>query len=530
MRPLSVCGNYYFDEDDAQRYVDFFPAFCKHLKGELRGKPVELLPWFRDDVVRPLFGWKRVEDDFRRYTEAFVFVARKNSKTLGMAGLGLALTAIDGEPGAEIYCLASTEEQAKVLFNMALEMIKMSPALQKIFPLEDVQEGAGIIKHRPSGSFFRVLSGTEMGKTGTNPHVLIVDEYHEFKSKEVVEAITTGMAGRRQPLVIYITTAGKDTSSPCFEEYQIARGVKKGTIDNPEYLPVLYEPDPEDDWTSEETWRKANPGYGLSVKKRYFEAKLRKARMSVVEEIKFKQFHCNQWQNKSSAYIKADAWTKCRRDYTAESLLGKLCWGGLDLADTQDLNSFALLFPEWLDDGKTLVLKILVWYWVPKKTAEQRAARGYSYPQWIRDGLIEETEGNRTDTDFIKDRIVEISKLYKIHEAGFDPYNANTLTTELVSKHGLNFVEVRQGSLTMNGPIKEMDIRISRETMLHNNNAVLNWNISNATIERSKDGNIKFDKSRNDEKIDGAVAVAIALERFMRADPPRPPRKMRVID
>lgn len=529
---VSDCGQFYFDEQDALRFVNFVEKMCVHVRGPLRGQPLILLPWLRDDVIMPAFGWKRVEDDFRKHTEMLIFIGRKNSKTLGMAALALAMTAIDEEPGAEIYNIAATEEQARILFNMSVEMIDLSPKLKKLFDPEedDVLKGSGIIMHRASGSYMRVLSGNSKAKTGGNPHGLFVDELHEFANIDAIEAISTGMVGRDQPMTAYTTTAGNNTNSPGYEEYDKAKKIKQGIVTMPHYLPVIYEPDltkwGPNSWMDPEVHKQANPGYGMSVRKRYFDEKIAGAQLSVLKKAKFIQFNCNKWQGKGDVLIPAESWEACRSDYTSESLLGKRCFGGLDLADTRDLNAFALVFPEY-DDDDHATYRTLTWFWVPEAAIETKKLRGYLYPQWVEQELIETMEGNVTDLDHIRTRVKNICGLFDVQEIGFDPYNSRSITPKMESEDRIKMTEVRQG-WSLSPAIKELDILIGRKRFLHNGNPVLTFCVSNTIGLKDKKDNITLGKETEDNKIDGTVANVIALSRAMVA--PRPKKhKMRLL-
>ncbi len=340
---VAVANGCYFDEAAADRVVQFFRRFLRHSKGQFAGKRFEPLPWQRDSILRPLFGWKRA-DGTRRFRRAYVEVPKKNGKSTLCAGLALYLAIGDGEPGAEVYSAAADRDQASIVFGEAVHMVEASPAL--LARLEVVRSSKRIV-HSRSRSLYKALSADVATKEGLNIHGLIFDELHAQPNRKLWDTLKYGGAARRQPLFISITTAGFDRTSICWEQHCYAKSVLEGTVEDDSFFAFIAGADEKDDWKSPETWRKANPSYGDVLSVSSFEDDFKDALGSPVKEAAFKRYRLNIWTDQAVQWLPMDRWDRCDAFPDPAELGGAECYGGLDLSTTTDVSAFCLYFPRF---------------------------------------------------------------------------------------------------------------------------------------------------------------------------------------
>ena len=489
-----------FDADAANRAVAFFAECLTHVEGALAGHPFALCPW-QEAIIRNAFGWKRA-DGTRRYRELFVFVPRKNGKSTMCAGIALLLLFQDDEPGAQIYSAAAEREQAALVFRQAKAMVRCDDLLSKSCT---VYQHA--IVRNDSTSSYKAISAEAGTKHGFNSHGVIIDELHAQPNRDLVDVLITSTGSRRQPLIVHITTAGFDRNSICWEKYEYACKVRDGIIDDPSFLPVLYEGDADADWSSESTWYKANPNLGISLDLEYLRRECTKAQEQPSYEQTFRRLHLNQWTESDVRWLPMDKWDACATWTDTEDFGDDVHWhGGLDLATTTDVSAFVLV----CSHGGTAYVKC--WFWVPGENARKRERRDrVPYTSW-RDHL-EFTEGNVIDYDVIRERIIEIGRTHNIVEIAVDRWNSTQLQTQLAGD-GFSIIQFGQGFASMSAPSKELEKRILSGTLAHGGNPVLRWMASNVMIETDAAGNIKPSKKKSTEKIDGIVALVMALARL----------------
>lgn len=500
-----VPAGYWYDEAAAERAVGFFRDCLTHTKGEWAGQPLELSDWQANNIIRPLFGWKR-PDGTRRYRTAFIMIPRKAGKSTLAAGIGLYLLFADGEPGAEIYSAAADRDQAGIVFDMARGMVAASPMLEKraeSFKRSLVVPG--------TGSSYKVLSADAYTKHGLSAHGIIFDEVHAQPTRELWDVLTTSVGARRQPLTVAITTAGYDRHSLCFELYDYAVKVRDGVIDDPGFLPVIYEAGQDDDWKDPTTWRKAHPGIGVSVKEEFFAEECAKAQHLPAYENTFRRLYLNQWTEQDARWISLDTWDACNG--ALPDLEGRECFAGLDLASTTDIAALVLVFP--MPGG----LFVMPFFWVPHEGMRRRSERDrVPYDAWVRDGLLEATEGDVIDYDVIRKRINDLAERYRIREIAVDRWNATQISTQLTSD-GFEMVGFGQGMASMSGPMKELERRLLARELGHGGHAVLRWMAANVSARQDEAGNIKPDKAKSSGRIDGIVATIMAIGRLQAAEP-----------
>ena len=496
-------SKYYFDKDAAIRAVSFIEKFCTHTKGELAGKPFLLEDW-QKEIVGNIFGWKNKDTNLRKYRTVFIEVPRKNGKTTLCAAISLYMLFADSERGSEVYAAAGDRNQAGIVFEIAKGMILNNPELtnrSKVF--------RNSITHEAKGNFFQAISSDSKTKHGFNSNCVVFDELHTQPNRDLWDTLTTSTGSRRQPLTIAITTAGYDRQSICFEIYKYAKSVESGAISDDTFYPVIYEADETDDITKEETWIKANPNYGVSLRKEYMEQESKKAVNVPSYQNTFKRLMLNIWTESLVKWIGHDEWSACHQEFDYKTLEGAECWGGLDLASTRDISAFVLVFNV---EDKIVVLPHL---FIPEDNAKKRSDRdGVNYMEWMRDGHVIGTEGDVADYNFIKAKINELSLKYRIQSIAYDRWNASQLVIDL-QNDGANMCPFGQGFVSMSAPTKELEKIILAKQIIHNNNPAMNWMLSNVALQEDSAGNIKVAKNKSKEKVDGIVALVMAIGEMM---------------
>lgn len=505
--PLRDAGDCIFLPDLAQHAIDFYPLFLSHIKGPLAGKPFELQSWEKA-IIANLFGWYR-PDRTRRYREAFIYVPRKQGKTTLTAGIVIQALFMDDEPGAEIYSAAGDREQAAIVFEIVREMVLREPYLA-----ERCKVYQRSIVHHDGGSY-KAISAEADTKFGYNPHVVVVDELHVQRDDQLVNALKTGMGARTQPLMIYITTADYWRESICNQTYQYACSVRDGIIKNAAFLPVIYEASKGDDWKSPKTWEKANPNFNVTVPQAFYDDEVQKAVASPAYENHVKRFYLNVITEQAVRWLSMDLWDSCSdgaepalwRKQKLAQLRGKQCWAGLDLGSVRDLTALVFAFPNE-DNG----YDILPYFWVPKDSARLREERDFvPYTQWIRDGFAISTPGDAMDYDLVKKEIVRLSQEYGMVSLAIDrAFQGDQLMLQLANE-GLDVAPFGQGYLSMAAPTRKLNELVIGSQLDHGNNPILRWMASNVVVMMDEHENLKMSKKRSTERIDGMVALAMAL-------------------
>lgn len=513
--PFATAGDARFDPEAARAACEFFPRHLRHVEGALAGQPFELQPWQRS-IVANLFGWKRLDSQgrlIRRYRESLIYVPRKNGKTPMVAGLALLVLFADGEVGQQDYIAAGDREQAGMLFRQAKGMVEQSPELRKRCEIYGGSASAGQSKSivRPQdGSFLRVISADADTKHGGNTHLGVVDELHVQPDRDLVDVLQTSTASenRKSPLLVWITTADFHRPSICNEKHDYACKVRDGIIEDVSFLPVIFEATKEDPWDDEVTWRKANPNLGVSVSLDYLRRECKRAKETPAFENTFRRLHLNQKTETDVRAIPMDLWDKCGSlPVIPSDLEGRPCWGGLDLSTTIDLSAFVLLFPP---DGRGC-WQALPFFWLPRESARRRSRQDrVPYEAWIKAGLIKATDGDVIDYDVVRQDINDLAKQFDIRQIAADRWNATQIITQL-GGDGLDVVAFGQGYQSMNAPMKELLALTISGNLAHAANPVLRWNASNLATESDAAGNLKPSKAKSTERIDGMVALIMAL-------------------
>jgi phage terminase large subunit-like protein len=497
----AVANGCYFDLAAAERVRAFFRRFLRHSKGQFAGKPFELLDWQWQDFIAPLFGWKRA-DGTRRYRRAGVWIPKKNGKSTLASGISLYLEVADDEPGAEVYNCANDRAQAAIVFNEAASMVRKSPALSARL---DIAESKKEIRHPLADAIYKALSADVPTKEGLNIHGLIFDELHAQRSRALFDTLRHGTASRRQPLLITISTAGYDRESIGYEQYLYAKGVIEGRIEDDEFFPLIYEAGPDDDWTSEETWKKANPSYGITITAEDFRVKCVEAQQSPANENVFRRYRLNQWTQQDVRWLSTTAWDECGKgsDLQPEDLLGKKCYGGLDLSSTLDITAFVLWFPDFN--------ALLCHFFVPMRACRERERLNKArFDGWADAGFINITSGETVDYDHVRAVVLKAQQEYDLRKVAIDRWNSTQLAQQLIAED-VKVEGFGQGFASMTAPSKHFESLVIAKTLIHFNNPVLRWMAGNVAVETDAAGNLKPTKAKSTEKIDGIVAAIMAI-------------------
>lgn len=497
-----------FNENRAERTIEFIRNL-RHTKGVWHGVPFDLLPW-QDKIVRDIFGTVK-DNGFRQYNTAYVEIPKKNGKSELAAAIALYLTCADSEWGAEVYGCAADRQQASIVFDVAVDMVDQCPALKKrIKPIISQKR----LVYMPLGSFYQVLSAEAYTKHGLNVHGVIFDELHAQPSRELYDVMTKGSGdARTQPLFFLITTAGTDRNSICYEVHQKADDILRGKKIDPTFYPVIYGISNEDDWSDETNWYKANPSLGYTIDIEKVRTAFQSAKENPAEENIFRQLRLNQWVKQSVRWMPMDIWDKCSFKADVQKLKGRECYGGLDLSSTNDITAFVLVFPPINEDDK---YSILPYFWIPEDNLKLRVKRDHvPYDVWQKQDFLKTTEGNVIHYGFIESFIEELGKKFNIKEIAFDRWGAVQMVQNL---EGLGFTVVPfgQGYKDMSPPTKELMKLTLEKKIAHGGHPVLRWMMDNIYVRTDPAGNIKPDKEKSTEKIDGAVALIMALDRAIR--------------
>lgn len=482
--------------------VRFFERLLVHPKGPQAGQAFALERWQRK-IIAEVFGTRDRRTGLRRYRRAYLELPRGSGKTTLAAGVALFLLLADNEPGAEIFGAAADREQARLAFDIAKAMVEDSPHLSK---LVKIYRHSLVVES--TRSVYRVLSAEAYSKHGLNPHGIIFDELHAQPDRELYDVLNTAMGKRAQPLMVMITTAGYDRNSICWQQHEYARQVAEGIIDDPTYYPAIFAAPLEADWTSPATWEIANPNWGVSVQPEFLRQECEVAKSTPAYQNTFRRLYLNQWVQQESRWIDMTAWDGC--DGALPDLSGRRCYAGLDLASTTDIAALVLAF---LPERESEPLYLLPFFWIPEDNAIERERRDRApYLTWARQGHIEMTPGNVIDYAYIRRRLNELAETYQIAEVAYDPWNATQLSIQL-QEDGIAMVEMRQGFASLSGPSKELLRLVLSGGVAHGGNPVLRWMADNVTAKTDPAGNVKPDKGRSTNKIDGIVAAVMAIGR-----------------
>ena len=499
---------YEFDPLRAQLFIDVCPHL-KHWQGEWSGKPFILEPWQRA-IGAIIFGWVRKDNRRRRFQTSYIEVPRKNGKSFWCGAFCVFLLMFDGESGAQIYTAATKTEQAKIVFNDTTHMVTSNPRLSRKL---DIQKRAIIYR----SSVLKFLSADAKTQDGLNIHGAVCDELHQWKGRDLWDVIQTATGARRQPLIAAITTAGFDKQNTiCGKQHTRTEKILEGVTEDDTFFGIIYNIDEEDDWKDPAMWHKANPNLGVS--------KYMDKMMADVQDVindpsalnAFLRLHLNVWTQAKTLWMLPDKWAACGGTIDKEALLGRLCYGGLDLSDTFDVSSFNLCFPPEKEGDKIITIAKC---YIPESALHDKhnPNRGL-YAQWYRDGWLTATPGVAIDYNFILHDIQNAIEDYDVVEIAYDSWGARKITNEVEDYAPDVMIAMRQGFGSMNSPTRELMTKVLREEINHGNNPVLAWMAANAVAVSDPANNIKLCKKDSTGKIDGIIALIMAIDRLEAAE------------
>lgn len=498
----------HYDKAKADRAVKFIENLC-HTKGKWAGKRFWLLPW-QEQLIRDIFGIVK-PDGYRQFRTAFVEICKKVGKSELAAAVALYLLYADNEPSAEVYGAAADRQQASIVFDVAKQMVEMSPALLKRSKLMTATKR--IVNYGNSG-YYQVLSAEVGGKHGFSVSGLVFDEIHTQPNRQLYDVLTKGSSDARQnPLHFIITTAGTDRHSIAYELHTKAVDILEGRRVDPTFYPVVYGLKDDEDWEDEANWYKVNPSLGYTVDIERLRDAYREAKQNPADEVTFKWLRLNMWVSSTVAWIPDAIFMKGNEEIDLASLEGRDCYGGLDLSSTGDITALVLMFPPRDEDEKYILLPF---FWVPEETIPQRVkAASVPYDIWEKQGYLLSTEGNVIHYDFIEKFINDLAEKYHIVEIAVDRWNATQMIQNLEGD-GFTMVPFGQGFASMSGPTKDFYRLLMEGKIIHGGHPVLRWMAGNVVVDADPAGNIKVTKAKSKEKIDGIVAAIMALDRCIR--------------
>ena len=499
--PFETAGDCVFCQESASRATGFFKDCLTHVKGEKAGKPFILDQW-QSDIIEAMFGWMN-PDGTRRYKAAYIEIPRKNGKSTLCAGIGLYhLFADQTDYGKEVYSCAAEREQASIVFDIASQMVAAEEILRN-----NSKTFRKAISVEKTASTYKVLSADAYTKHGLNASCIIFDELHAQPNRDLWDVMTTSTGSRNNALTIAITTAGYDRNSICYEVRNYAERVRDGILEDQSFLPVIYCADDKDDFTKKETWVKANPAFGISIREEYLEREAMKASELPSYENTFRRLHLNQWTEQATRWLPMDRWLEAD-DFSEFG--DRPCYGGLDLASTTDITCLCLLCPD--DEGG---FDVLPFFWIPAENAHARERKDkVPYEAWLRDTEtgLRATDGDVVDYDQIREDILEICEKFNVREIAVDRWNSTQIVTQLEGEN-VNMVMYGQGYRSMSAPSKMLEALVMGRKLHHGGNPILRWMASNVAIESDPAANIKPSKKKSTEKIDGIVATVMAIAR-----------------
>lgn len=500
----------HYDKKKADRAVTFIENLC-HTKGKWAGTPFWLLPW-QEQLIRDIFGIVK-PDGNRQFRTAFVEICKKVGKSELAAAVALYLLYADNEPSAEVYGAAADRQQASIVFDVAKQMVEMSPALMKRSKLMGATKR--IVNYSNAG-YYQVLSAEVGGKHGFSVSGLVFDEIHTQPNRQLYDVLTKGSSDARQnPLHFIITTAGNDRHSIAYELHTKAVDILEGRRVDPTFYPVVYGLKDDEDWEDEANWYKVNPSLGYTVDIERLRDAYREAKQNPADEITFKWLRCNMWVSSTVAWIPDAIYMRGNEPIDMDALAGRDCYAGLDLSSTGDITALVLIFPPRDEEEKYVLLP---YFWIPEETIPRRVkANSVPYDIWEKQGYIMSTEGNVIHYDFIEKFIMDLSEKYHILEIAVDRWNATQMIQNLEGE-GFTIVPFGQGFSSMSAPTKEFYRLLMEGRIIHGGNPVLRWMAGNVVIDTDPAGNIKVTKAKYKEKIDGIVAAIMALDRCIRQE------------
>lgn len=496
-------SRFYFDPDEAAKVCKFI-ELLPHTKGQLAGQKIRLEPW-QIWILTTVFGWRRTADGGRRFRRVYIEVPRGNGKSSLSSGVALYCLLADKEPGAEVYSFATTRDQAGIVFNDAKRMVQQTASLRSHFGVEVLSHALYVPK---TNSTFQAKSADGSTLDGLNTHLAVVDELHAHRTRAVYDVVETSLGKRVNSLMWVITTAGFDTSGICYEVRTMVRNVLNRSVVDESQFGIIYGLDEGDDWKSLAALEKANPNWGVSVMPEVVTSLQKKAIAIPSAAGNFMTKHLDVWCSAASGWMNMPAWNKCaREELRREDFEGEPCYIGLDLGSKSDMTAKVLMFPREDRDGRTYFVTFADFY-LPSRAIE--TSPNSQYRGWVEQGLIRVTEGAMTDFNVVEEDIREELSRYSVQSIAYDPWQATQLISSLEDS-GAPLVECRMTVQQISEPMKTLEALVLDGRIQHDGNPCLTWMMGNVVAKVDAKDNIFPRKERYEQKIDGPVAMIIAL-------------------
>lgn len=501
---IAVAEGCWFDDEKAEAVRDFFPQRLSHGKDPFAGQPFELLDYQFEDIIGPIYGWK-TSDNLRRYRSAYIHIPKKNGKTQLAAAIGV--IELHYVRGSRVYIVATSEGQAFECYDEAAGMVERNRHLSSYLK---VRRSTGrLIWHRRN-SVLSTMAKAAASSEGKNANCLILDELHAWRDRKLFDSLLYAGATKPNPLLFMITTAGDDTSSLCYSEYERGKRIVAGDDPTTDHLVQIYEAEPDAKYDDLKQWKKANPSYGITMPERGILSDIRAAKGRPERIASLKRYRLNLWTNEAAAWLDTGLWDALDR-ITEDDAEGVL-WGGLDLARTRDFAALVLVFAN--DSGFDVVPRL----YVPEsQIADKEEIDKIPLGSWIKSGLVVATEGDEIDQDRILQDALEAHSRWKFAEIGYDPYNASTIAKRL-RESGIVATPVPQTFPYMGYPSAEFERQLVDRNIRHDHNACFKWMVGNAKAISDSNGNVRPSKKKSTARIDGLVASIIALQRALSPD------------
>jgi phage terminase large subunit-like protein len=501
-RPEAVPG-YVYEQARADRVIKFIETLCMMSKGEWAGKPMKLLDWQKRDIIEPLFGWVDSQGR-RRYRTAAIYTPKKQGKSTMLSALALYFLLGDQEPGAEVISAASDRAQAGIIAREAASMVRASPSLSRVL---EVIDSRNTIIHKASNSRYTVISADSFRAEGLNASAVLLDETHSQRDTKLYDALRYAGAARRSPIVISISTAGYDRRPTAlwWQLWQYAEKVMASPSHDPSFFGKIYAADPDPaKWFDEDQWFRANPSLGITVSLDSFRADAIQAQKNPSALNQWARYRINVPTETDKRWFSPEVWAACGGEL--EQLDARPCYAGLDLASNRDITAAVFIYKA--PDGS---YDIDPMFWVPEDAVAEREAKDrIPYTQWIREGFVRTTPGARLDHDTVAAQIVAYAQTHNVRKVGADPWNLGNIASKLQSE-GLEVVGIGQNTGSLSAPSKLLESLLYDKRLRHGGNPVLSWMAGNVALYTDSNGNIKPDKARSTEKIDGIVALIMGL-------------------
>lgn len=528
-RAAELVPGAWFDHRKADKVVDRWPEIFRLTDDRFDGVPFKLLAW-QEITVRLLVGWKKpievldpwthepTVEHVRLFRRLDLWIPRKNGKSEFLAALAVLFFVMEPISGAQGFVFGRNEDQGRIPFA------KMQAIIDKAKGLKEDEQGNERVINTDKGIFIRqtsalcqLLTGAPDGKHGRSPTVIVGDEIHEWRTRELADTLRQGTGARLQPIELYASTSGRKQNRVGYEWFEESMAIVRGDLDDPATLVVFFGADDEDDWEDEATWHKANPSLGLTPTLDYLRSEHKKAKGKPAAEAVFKCYHLNIWVDGVVGWIPRSKWAACTKDAESwkrlyEAHKGRKAYITCDVSSTRDITCVMIVLPPDDDVADWVVIPL---FWVPEATLDARAAedKRVDWHKWVRDGALRTTPGDFVDQNFVMDAVLEAGKHFDLQLFGYDPWNAGKLIADL-QEAGLDLekmVEMRQGHATLGEPTKELERLIFARKVEHGGHPVMSWMMGHCSVRFDVNLNYVPDKKNSLDKIDGPVAAVMGV-------------------